>query len=57
MRNLVTVSPTDHITKTKSTYPVGGENHIGVAEQTNTEQIAKGVVLLVEGKDGGRRQA
>lgn len=57
MRNLDTVSPTGHIKKTESTYPVGGENHIGVAEQTNTEQIAKGVVLLVEGKDGRRRQA
>lgn len=57
VRNLNTVSSTGHIKKTELTYPVGGENHIGVAEQTNTEQVAKGVVLLVEGKDGRRRQA
>jgi hypothetical protein len=53
--NLDIISITRHIKKIEFTYPVGGENHIGMAEQTNAEQIAKRVVFLVKGKDGRRR--
>jgi hypothetical protein len=40
-----------------SSYLVGGEDDVRSSQETSTEHVAEGVILLVESEDGGRGKA